>query len=128
MRALIDTHVFLWWVVDDARITPLMREILVDGANEILFSVASAYELAYKAAAGRLTLPEPPDTYVAGRLESNGFESLDVNLGHALAAAALPRIHGDPVDRLLVAQAQREGIPIITTDPLIHRYDVEAVA
>jgi PIN domain nuclease of toxin-antitoxin system len=125
---LIDTHVFLWWVLDTPQLTPKMREILSDGSNDILFSVASAYELAYKAAEGRLALPEEPGTYVAGRLDSNGFDALPINLDHALMAATLPRIHGDPIDRLLIAQAKREGIPILTVDPVIGRYDVDVLA
>lgn len=128
MRVLIDTHVFLWWVLDDPRITETMRETLGDGANDVLLSTASAYELAYKAALGRLRLPEPAPIYLRGRLQANGFESLPVELEHALEAGSLPRIHGDPVDRLLIAQARREGIPILTSDPVIHRYDVEAIA
>lgn len=128
MRALIDSHVFLWWVLAAPRLTRAMRDVISDGANDILLSAASAYELAWKAADGRLTLPVAPDTYIADRLLANGFEALPVDLDHALAAAALPRIHRDPFDRLLVAQARREGIPILTADPVIARYDVETIA
>lgn len=128
MKVLIDTHVFLWWVLEAPQLTPAMREVIADGANEVLFSAASAYELAYKAGDGRLTLPDTPSAYVADRLSANGFDILPVDLDHALTAAALPRIHRDPFDRLLVAQAQREGIPILTVDPVIARYDVETIS
>jgi Uncharacterized protein conserved in bacteria len=128
VRVLIDTHVFLWWVLDAPQLSPTMREIISDAGNDVFFSAASAYELAYKAVDGRLTLPEAPNTYVADRLEANGFDTLPIDLGHALTAAVLPRIHRDPFDRLLVAQAQREGIPILTADPVIARYDVETIA
>jgi PIN domain nuclease of toxin-antitoxin system len=127
MKVLIDSHVFLWWVLEEPRLTPAMREIISDGTNEVLFSAASAYELAYKADDGRLTLPEGAHAYITDRLDANGFDPLPIDVGHALAAASLPRIHRDPFDRLLIAQAQREGIPILTADPVIARYDVETI-
>jgi len=128
VRALLDTHVFLWWVLEDGRLTRGMRELIEDGSNDVLFSAASGYEIACKVADGRLTLPESPQAYVTDRLEANGFDPLPIDLGHALEAAMLPRIHRDPFDRLLVAQARGEGIPIITSDPVISRYDVETIA
>lgn len=128
MKVLIDTHVFLWWMVEAPQLTPRIREIVADGGNDVYLSAASAYELAYKAADGRLTLPDSPAAYVIDRMAVNGFEALPVDIGHALAAASLPRIHGDPFDRILVAQAQREGMPILTRDPIIARYGVETIA
>jgi len=103
------------------------RRVLSDGTNEIIVSVASSYEIVYKAGQGRLTLPESPETYVRSRMAANGFTSLPIELSHALRAGALPRIHGDPFDRILVAQAQVEGLPIVTADPVIARYDVETI-
>lgn len=127
MRALLDTHTFLWWLLDLPRLSPECRRILDDGANEVLLSAVSGYELAYKARQGRLTLPEPPEIYVQSRLAANGFGALSIGLNHALRAAILPQIHRDPFDRLLIAQAQLEGIPIVTADPTISRYDVEVI-
>ena len=127
MRAILDTHVFLWWVLDVPRLSVEARSILQDGANELLFSTASAYELTIKAQSGRLSLPEPPDSYVPNRLAANAFESLSIELAHALRAGSLPSIHRDPFDRMLVAQAQIEGLPILTADPAIGRYDVETI-
>ena len=103
------------------------RAILEDGANEIFLSSVSAYEIAYKAAQGRLTLPEEPAEYVSSRIAANGFEAMPTHLSHALRAATLPRIHGDPIDRMLVAQAQVEGLVLLTADPAIGRYDVETI-
>jgi PIN domain nuclease of toxin-antitoxin system len=103
------------------------RGIVSDGDNEIVVSVASSYEIAYQAEQGRLTLPETPEAYVRDRLAVNGFASLPIELGHALRAATLPRIHGDPFDRMLVAQAQIEDLPILTADPAISRYEVETI-
>lgn len=127
MRALLDSHAFVWWVLDMPNLSDDCRAILADGANEILLSVASAYEITYKATQGRLTLPEEPAEYLRSRLIANGFESLPIDLPHALRAATLPRIHGDPIDRLLVAQAQIEGLALLTADPAIGRYDVETI-
>ncbi len=127
MRAILDTHVFLWWVLDLPRLSVDARSILQDGANELLFSTASAYELTIKAQSGRLSLPEPPDSYVPSRLAANAFESLSIELPHALRAGTLPSIHRDPFVRMLVAQAQIEGLPILTADPAISRYDVETI-
>jgi PIN domain nuclease of toxin-antitoxin system len=127
VKALLDAHAFIWWVLDMPNLSETCRGIVGDGDNEIVVSVASSYEIAYKAEQGRLTLPETPEAYVRDRLSANGFASLPIELGHALRAATLPRIHGDPFDRLLVAQAQIEGLPILTADPAISLYDVETI-
>ena len=127
MRALLDAHAFIWWVLDMPNLSDPCRSVLADGENEILLSVASSYEIAYKAAQGKLTLPDAPEAYIRSRLAANGFASLPVELSHALRAGTLPRIHRDPFDRLLVAQAQIEGLPILTADPAISRYDVETI-
>ena len=127
MRAILDTHTFLWWVLDIPRLSPDARLILEDGANELLFSAASVYELTIKAQRGRLTLPEAAETYVPSRLVANAFGSLSIDLAHALRAGSLPAIHRDPFDRMLVAQAQIEGLPILTADPAISRYEVETI-
>ncbi len=127
MRAILDTHAFLWWVLDIPRLSAGARSMLADGANEFLFSAASAYELTIKAQSGRLTLPEPADSYVPSRLVANAFEPMPIELAHAMRAGMLPSIHRDPFDRMLVAQAQIEGLPILTADPAISRYDVETI-
>ncbi len=127
MRALIDAHVFLWWVLDHPELSDACRDVLVEGSNEVFLSVATAYEIAYKAGQGRLTLPEPPETYVPSRVAANGFTSLPLSQAHALRAAALPLIHRDPFDRLLIAQSQLEDLPILTADAAIARYDVEVI-
>lgn len=127
MRVLLDAHAFIWWVLDMPNLSDPCREILTDAQNDVLFSVASGYEIAYKAAQGRLALPEAPDEYIRSRLAANGFDALHIELSHALQAATLPRIHRDPCDRMLVAQAQVEALPILTADPAISRYDVETI-
>ena len=127
MRALLDTHAFLWATADVPRLSARARDVIEDGANDIVFSAASAYEIVWKAARGRLDLPEPAETYLHDRLERLAFEPLPVSVRHAVRAAALPHLHADPWDRLLVAQARDERIPLITADPMIKRFDVEVL-
>ncbi len=127
MRALTDTHALLWWMLDDSRLSTAARDTFQQGSNEILVSAIVAFEIGVKAAAGRLLLPAPAEELVIEAMGAEGFGSLEVSVAHALRAAALPPIHRDPSDRLLIAQAQIEELPILTADPLIGRYDVETI-
>lgn len=127
MRALLDTHTFLWWNAGDPQLSDRVREIIADGDNEIWLSAASAWEIALKAGKGRLLLPEPPREYVLRRLTLHGFRALAVEASHALAVYELPGLHFDPFDRLLVAQSRAEELPLLSADPEIARYDVDVV-
>lgn len=127
MRALLDTHTFLWWTVDDPRLSKKARRIMADGRNELYLSAASGWEMAIKARLGRLQLGEDLERFVHEQMALNGIEGLPVHMNHALHVYALPDHHGDPFDRLLVAQAQLEGLPILTGDPQIAQYEVETV-
>jgi PIN domain nuclease of toxin-antitoxin system len=127
VRALLDTRAFLWWTSDASRISERARALIEDPSVDVLLSTASAWEIAIKVARGRLELPRPPERYVPERLRRHRIGVLEVGLRHALRAGALPAIHADPFDRLLVAQAQLEGIPILTADPAIAQYEVETV-
>jgi PIN domain nuclease of toxin-antitoxin system len=129
LRALADTNTFVWVCVDVPHLSPAAREFIEDGANEILLSAASAWEIAIKAAKGpgHLGLPEPAPEFVNSRMAKHGFQPLPITMNHALLAGSLPPFHRDPFDRLLVAQAQIERLPIITSDPDISRYDVEVL-
>lgn len=127
MRALLDTHTFLWWNLDDPSLSSAAKECIEDGQNEILLSAASAWEIAIKYARGRLSLPEPPERYVANRIAHYGFQALPIQLSHALRVAGLPLIHHDPFDRLLIAQSQMENLPLLTSDPEIAKYGVNMI-
>jgi PIN domain nuclease of toxin-antitoxin system len=127
MRALLDTHTFLWWNLDDPQISSPAREFISDGSNQVFLSAASAWEIAIKCARGRLVLAETPDKYVASRMSLHHFLPLPVQLSHALHVFNLPHIHQDPFDRLLVAQSQLERLPILTGDPEIIRYEVDII-
>ncbi len=127
MRAILDTHTFLWWNMDDPQLSEAAREFIRDGKNEVFLSAASAWEIAIKCARGRLILPEVPGQYVADRMVTHHFLPLPVQISHALQVFNLPDVHQDPFDRLLVAQSQMEDIPILTADSLIPQYGVRVI-
>ena len=128
MRVLLDTHVFLWWASErGGRLSQRVRDLLADGATDVAFSVASAWEIAIRVGGGRMELPDDVRRYVPDRLRHHGFELMPIELSHAFRAGLLPPIHRDPFDRMLVAQGQVEGLPIVTADPAISRYDVETI-
>lgn len=118
-RLLLDTHVFLWWRGEPARLAPDARSSIAT-ADLVFVSVASAWEAAIKVSLGRLELP---DTVEAGVLAS-GFEKLLITFSHTEQAARLPLHHRDPFDRMLVAQARAEGLTLVTHDRLLEPYDV----
>jgi PIN domain nuclease of toxin-antitoxin system len=119
-RLLLDTHVFLWWRGEPARLSSAVRSSIAT-ADIVFVSAASAWEAAIKVSLGRLELP---DTVEAGVLAS-GFEKLLITFSHAEHAAHLPSHHKDPFDRMLVAQAQAEGLTLVTHDRLLEPYGVE---
>jgi PIN domain nuclease of toxin-antitoxin system len=127
VKALLDTHTFLWWNMADEQLSQTAREIIADGSNEIYFSAASAWEIAIKTAKGRLVLPEDPAAYIAKRLQLHHFSPLPVEVSHAAQVYALPRHHDDPFDRLLIAQAQMEKMVLLSADPEIQKYEVETI-
>lgn len=108
MRALLDTHTFIWWVTDDTRLSSRARNIIIDPCNILFLSAASAWEIVIKVRLGKLNLPEPPETYIPNRLAINRFESLPIEMTHALQVVNLPALHQDPFDRILIAQSQVE--------------------
>jgi PIN domain nuclease of toxin-antitoxin system len=124
VRALLDTHAFLWWINDDARLSDRCRAIISSGVNEILFSAVSAWEIAVKAGIGRLTIPGDLETYTLAQVSRNRFEVLSISLSHALRVSRLPSHHKDPFDRMLIAQAQVERVTILTGDAQIARYPI----
>ena len=125
MRLLLDTHVFLWWVFDDPRLSSAARDLIADPAAEILFSAVSGWELAIKARTARLDLPEDVPGFVRDQVRRNRLRVLPVELPHALRVHALPDHHRDPFDRLLVAQAQVEAVPLLSRDTQLAGYEVE---
>lgn len=127
MKALLDTHAFIWWVTDDARLSSTAHGIIADESNVLFLSAASAWEIVIKVRLGKLNLPEPPETYIPSRLTMNRFESLPIQMVHALQVVNLPDFHRDPFDRIIIAQSQVEKMPIVTVDTKITQYPVNVI-
>ena len=127
MRALLNTHAFIWWVTDDSQLSANARNVIADSGNILFLSVVSAWEIVIKNKLGKLTLPEPVEQYIPGRLAINRFESLPIQMSHVLQVASLPSIHRDPFDRILIAQSQVENLPIVTIDQQITQYLVQTI-
>jgi len=127
VRLIVDTQVFLWWLVDDRALSQRARDLMRNAGNTLYLSAVSAWEIAIKAALGRLELGGEPSSVVPGHMAANSIEPLPVQISHALQVYSLPPHHRDPFDRMLVAQAQIEGLPIITSDARIGDYDVEVI-
>ena len=127
MNVLVDTHVWIWSLASPDRLSPESRGLLSSSRNVVYLSAASAWELALKAALGKIELPEPVETYVPTRMARQGITALPITHAHALRVATLPPHHRDPFDRLLIAQALVERLPILTADVAFDRYDVEVI-
>lgn len=124
MSLLLDTHILLWWLSDDPLLPAAAGEAIAAPETEVLVSAATAWEIAIKKAAGRLDAPDD----LLEVVEANDFETLPINVVHALAAGALPLHHSDPFDRMLIAQARAESLTLISVDGRFPRYDVELLA
>ena len=127
MRCLLDTHVFLWWICDDGRLSETATKLMAAGENELLLSAASCWEIAIKARLGKLDLPGKPDIFIADQLSINAIQTMPILGSHSLHVYSLPDLHRDPFDRMIIAQAQLEGIPIVTSDPQMSLYDVRTL-
>ncbi|MBI2187995.1 MAG: type II toxin-antitoxin system VapC family toxin [Acidobacteria bacterium] len=121
MTLLLDTHVFLWWRANDSRLARVTRSIAT--AQTVWVSAASAWEAAIKQSSGRLRLEDAFEWMV----DDSGFVGLPVTFAHAAQFLALARHHGDPFDRMLIAQAKVEGATIVTHDPRFKPYDVSVI-
>lgn len=127
MKYLFDTSVWLWSLAAPERIGREGLELLARGTEEFYLSAASSWEISIKSALGKLRLPDPVVNYVPKRMAAQGVRSLPITHSHALAVSELPAHHRDPFDRLLIAQAQEEGMVILTADRAFRSYAVEIV-
>jgi PIN domain nuclease of toxin-antitoxin system len=126
MKAILDTHAFLWALAGDARMSRLARETF-GGPASLSLSIASVWEILIKVQSGKLKLPRPAGPYVLRKLAENGIELLPISIDHLLALERLPMHHRDPFDRMLIAQSLEENLPIITSDPWFDRYDARLI-
>jgi PIN domain nuclease of toxin-antitoxin system len=124
VRILIDTHVFLWAILEPHRLSPVMTRLLMDPDNELLMSVASIWEIGTKYARGHLPLKVPPELLVPQQMQMQNIQPLAVLMEHALQAHQLPLHHRDPFDRMLIAQAVVEKLPLMTADPQFRHYPI----
>ena len=123
---LLDTHVLIWWLEQSPRLGPETKKTLLSPSARPAVSAASIWEMSVKAAIGRLHLVDPLETWVP-KLREWGVQELPISFEHATAVGNLPLYHNDPFDRMLVAQAQCEGLTIVTADPAITAYEVRTI-
>lgn len=119
-RFLLDTHTFLWWLNDSPQLGPRCRQMISNDRNQIFVSAATTWEISIKMAIGKLRAPEDMDSVV----EDEGFSKLPISLYHGQLAGSLPEHHRDPFDRMLIAQAQAEGLILITAEENISLYNL----
>jgi PIN domain nuclease of toxin-antitoxin system len=124
MRYLLDTHTFLWSVLDAPSLSNQARDIIEDASNDVFVSIVSLWEIAIKVSIGKLDLRQPFDTFIQQQLSLIDIPVLNLRLGHCVTVTKLPLHHRDPFDRMLVAQAQVENMTFISRDPVMDAYGV----
>jgi PIN domain nuclease of toxin-antitoxin system len=127
MRVLLDSHTLLWWLIGDPRLSRRALDVIEQAAGSIFISAASIWEIAIKAAKGKLRLPLGAENRIRDEMTSAGFIELPVTWEHAFAVRSLSAHHLDPFDRLLIAQCRIEGLTIVTNDKLLRRYQVDCL-
>ena len=124
MKLLLDSHAYLWWLADDAQLSADARRAIAAPTNAVLVSAATIWEIEIKRSLGRL---DAGDANLVAEIGANDFGELPIRAFHAEEAAALPPHHGDPFDRMLIAQAHAEGLVCVTRDPVFDTYGVETL-
>jgi PIN domain nuclease of toxin-antitoxin system len=124
LRLLLDTHAFLFWLHEPARLGPAALDAIADRDNHVCWSIASSWEVAIKVGLGKLSIGGEVSDIIPTELLRSGFTLLPVDHAHVLAVSALPRHHGDPFDRLLIAQARAEALTLVSGDERLRPYDV----
>lgn len=120
---LMDTCVFLWWISDDHRLGQLAKKIIANPATSVYVSAATPWEIGIKRCLGKLQAPDNIDTII----EESGFKPLSISCFHAKNAAQLPAHHKDPFDRVMIAQAQAEGLEVLTADTQFLQYGIRVI-
>ncbi len=127
MRILLDTHALLWWLENDPQLTAPATNAMSDPQSRPLVSIATAWECAIKVRSGKLPQAAPLVANFRRIIEAQGFSLLGISLDHALMAGALPRYHGDPFDRMLIAQTLIEGVLIVSNEKEFDAYGVRRI-
>jgi PIN domain nuclease of toxin-antitoxin system len=128
MNILVDTQIFIWAFIEPDRFTQRARSFIegVD-TNQFFLSDASVWEASIKFGLGKLQLPEPPELFFPDRVRLAEYRHLPIDIRHITRVHSLPRIHGDPFDRMLVSQAQLEGLTILSSDRLLKAYKTDTL-
>ena len=124
MRLLLDTHTFLWFLLEDPHLSTTANDLIIDPTNDIEVSPATYWEIAIKISLGKYALPEPYDIFIEREIATNDFRILPIEPKHTAVLTTLPFHHRDPFDRLLIAQAMVEAIPILSVDTAFDAYPV----
>jgi PIN domain nuclease of toxin-antitoxin system len=127
LRALLDTHALLWWLSDDPALPRAARKFIAETKNTLIVSAVSAWEIAIKVRLGKLPTAIDLAADFSGLVEREGFELLAISAEHGIRAGLLPGAHKDPFDRMLIAQAQAENIPIVSNEVSFESYGVRRV-
>lgn len=128
MNLLLDTHVFLWFISGDRRLSASVVNAICDPGNTVHFSAASLWEAVIKHALGRLPLPHPPAEWLPQQRAAHGILSLPIDELCLGKLASLPPLHRDPFDRVLIAQAPQHDLTIVTADEAIQQYQADFLA
>jgi PIN domain nuclease of toxin-antitoxin system len=124
MKLLLDAHTFLWFVWDDAQLTNNAKELIINPTNQKFVSAAIHWEIAIKVSIGKLDLGEPYRAFMRREIARNNFDILPISVDHAAAVSVLPFHHRDPFDRMLIAQATVEQVPIVSGDTAFDAYPI----
>jgi PIN domain nuclease of toxin-antitoxin system len=124
VKLILDTHAFLWFVTNDPLLSATAKALIADPANEIVISPASYWEVAIKVSIGKYPLAVPFEQFFTEGVEGNDFSILPVEIRHAAVLASLPMHHKDPFDRMIIAQAMVERIPIVSIDAALDAYGI----
>ena len=127
MRILLDTHIFLWFISGDTRLSVVQRDAIRDPNCEVYLSVVSVWEAIIKHGLGKLPLPGPPGAYLPEQRRRHMIASLGVDEASVARLGALPLLHRDPFDRLIVCQAIQHGLTIVTVDAAVRAYSVSVL-
>lgn len=128
MKLLLDTHIFLWYISADPLLTAAARDAIRDPANDVYLSVASVWEAVIKNQLGKLPLPAPPATYLPAERVRHLIESLPIDEEAVAQVAQLPPLHRDPFDRILIGQAIRHELTLVSVDRAFQAYPVKIFA
>jgi PIN domain nuclease of toxin-antitoxin system len=127
MKILLDTHIFLWFISGDIRLSTDVRDAIRDPDNEVYLSAVSVWEAIVKYQLGKLPLPEPPEIYLPKQRDIHQIVSLALDESSVAQLANLPQLHRDPFDRMLICQALQNGLTIATVDAAVRAYSVSVM-